>query len=159
MQNQTAEQPTARIIPGNQRMNFLPRHYGRIMMVVENTTYNLANKLLNVVNKDGELAPYQGGHWEYAEGPSGAPFMFPKTDQPVEVTNPISGETYTLSAMLGGLYLSMTTLQAIFSHRVWDTLDEDRQDSLIDTYHNLRNDGFDLAQSDDEKTSFFRLTD
>jgi hypothetical protein len=155
----TEAKPTITVVPDNQRMTFLPRHYKNLMMVVENTTYNLASQNMRVVGTDGDYKPYSGGYWNYATGPSGAPFLSPKTDNDVEVTNPLSGESYTLSPELGGIYLSMLTLQAIFSHRVWDGASEDLQDYLIETYHNLRDDGFDLARDDDERTSFFRLID
>lgn len=157
--NPAANKPQARIVPGNQRMAFLPRHFGNLMMVAENTTYNLANKVLKVTDNAGNLNPYTGGSWEYAFGPSNAPFMFPKRDHDVEVTNPISGESQTLSPIVCGVVISMLTLQAIFSSRVFETLSENRQDDLIERYHNLLNDGYALTRDDDERRAFFLLTD
>ena len=148
-----------RIIPGDERMLFLPRHFGNLMMVAENTTYNIANKVLKVADTAGNLKPYVGGYWEYAIAPSGAPFMFLDNDRDVEVTNPLSGESQALSPVVGGVVISMLTLQAIFSSQVFESLSDTRSDDLIDRYHNLLNDGYALARDDAEKTAFFRLTD
>lgn len=157
----TAEnrKPQAHIVPGNQRMRFLPRHFGNLMMVAENTTYNIANKLMKVTDQAGSLKPYNGGYWEYAIGPSGAPFMFPKEDQDVEVTNPLSREAQNLSPMVGGIVVSMLTLQAIFNSNVFDSLSDEQHDDLINRYHNLLDDGYDLARDEDERRAFYRLTD
>ena len=59
---------TARIIPNNRRMAFLPRLFGAWYLTGEAGVYNLARSL---------CADYQGGSWEFVELSCGSGFMYP----------------------------------------------------------------------------------
>jgi hypothetical protein len=75
----TKAAPFARIIPGSRRFGFLPRHFGRHMMTVEQTVYALADEMIE---------GYTGGLWKYAEAASnGAPFMIPPAGDKYGPTN------------------------------------------------------------------------
>lgn len=79
MTTETLEAPTsafARYIPNTdeprearERMKFLPKHFGRYMMVVEATVFNVAGQMLE---------GYTGGIWQFAEAKlNGAAFLVP----------------------------------------------------------------------------------
>lgn len=57
-----------RKVPDAERLEFLPRHFGRQMLTVERTVYaHLEN-----------LSPdYRGGYWDYLELSNGGCFMAP----------------------------------------------------------------------------------
>ena len=60
---------TASIVPAEQRMDFLPKHFGaRAMMKFEMSVYDWM----------GNLCPsYRGGYWNYVELSNGGAFMYP----------------------------------------------------------------------------------
>ncbi|HFC9728143.1 TPA: antirestriction protein, partial [Salmonella enterica] len=68
---------TARIIPNNRRMAFLPRLFGAWYLTGEAGVYNHARSL---------CADYQGGSWEFVELSCGSGFMYP-----------LSAERFTVS--------------------------------------------------------------
>lgn len=53
-------------------MNILPRHFGRIMLLVENAVYFWAGKL----SQD-----YRGGFWDFYEFDDGGFYMAPQADR------------------------------------------------------------------------------
>lgn len=57
---------TEKVISGHSRLNFLPRHFPRNYLQVENAVYSFLESL---------CGDYRGGFWEYKEAGNGVPFM------------------------------------------------------------------------------------
>lgn len=59
----------AQLVPEHQRLQVLPRHFGRHMLAVEQTVYCFMQR----------LSPnYQGGYWHYYELSNGGFYMAPQ---------------------------------------------------------------------------------
>jgi hypothetical protein len=59
---------SARRVPDDARMKILPRHFGKHMMVFENSTYDFMQQLCE---------RYKGGYWHYFELSNGGFYMAP----------------------------------------------------------------------------------
>lgn len=101
---------TARIIPNNRRMAFLPRLFGAWYLTGEAGVYNHARSL---------CADYQGGSWEFVELSCGSGFMYPLSAERFTVS--ISGNWFEgeLSAEATGIVLTLFTL----NHMIWHAHD------------------------------------
>lgn len=86
---------TASIVPAEQRMDFLPKHFGaRAMMKFEMSVYDWM----------GNLCPsYRGGYWNYVELSNGGAFMYPAGVDAFEVTVEGNGFHGTVSAEVAGI--------------------------------------------------------
>ncbi|MDL4916290.1 MAG: antirestriction protein [Enterobacterales bacterium endosymbiont of Blomia tropicalis] len=89
---------TARIIPNNRRMAFLPRLFGAWYLTGEAGVYNHARTL---------CADYQGGSWEFVELSCGSGFMYPLSAERFTVS--VSGNWFEgeLSAEATGIVLTL----------------------------------------------------
>jgi hypothetical protein len=58
----------ARLIPISERLQVLPRHFGRFMMRFESAVYSFAENL---------CSEYRGGYWEFYEFAEGGFYMAP----------------------------------------------------------------------------------
>lgn len=130
------------IIPDHQRLDFLPRHFGRRMVQFEGTLYHMA---------DNMLQGYTGGYWEYAEAKNGAPFAFLKTDKPITLANMFSGEQVEVDAVLAGMILSLYTLNYM--------LERAANGGLMDKYDALRDALYDYAKDKGMTEQAFTMLD
>jgi hypothetical protein len=88
-------------VPDAGRLDFLPRHFGRHMLVVERAVYaHLA-----------QLCPdYHGGYWEYLELSNGGCFMAPAAHQSYRILVEGNGFTGKLDAECAGIVATLFTL-------------------------------------------------
>jgi hypothetical protein len=84
----------AREIPSDERLQLLPRHFGRHMLTVEYAVYAFMRKLTN---------QYTGGYWHYFELSNGGFYMAPAHDTPFTIWVEGNGFEGTLSADAAGV--------------------------------------------------------
>lgn len=104
---------TASIVPSEQRMDFLPKHFGaRAMMKFETSVYGWM----------GNLCPsYRGGYWDYVELSNGGAFMYPAGVDAFEFTVEGNGFHGTVSAEVAGIIASTFAINGML-WRGWDSL-------------------------------------
>jgi hypothetical protein len=117
----TSAKIDAREIPSDERLQILPRHFGRYMLTVEYAVCAFMRKLAN---------QYTGGYWNYFEISNGGFYMAPTHDTPFNVlvdTNDFEGQ---MSADAAGITACLFAL----SHLSFQIADE----SIAEHYHQLR---------------------
>ena len=65
-------QITARVIPESERLDMLPKHFGRYLMVVENMIYGWTRRL---------VPNYTGAYWQFYELSNNGFYMAPSIDK------------------------------------------------------------------------------
>ena len=98
---------TAKIVPQNRRMTFLPRLFGALFLAGENHVYSTAEKL---------CSDYQGGSWTFKELSTGGGYMVPDVAETLSISvagNWFDGE---LSADAAGIVFTLFTLNALIWH-------------------------------------------
>lgn len=111
---------TAVICKGSARKGFLPSHFGKHFLRVENVIYNFAKIL---------IPAYSGGFWEYFELSNGGAFLVWDTCQNVDCISP-NGYSTKLSIEAASIVVCLFT----FCY-----LAEQTEDDLISQrYHDLR---------------------
>jgi Antirestriction protein len=111
----------AREVPEQQRMQTLPRHFGRHMLTVQNAIFFFMRKL---------CARYTGGHWRLFELSNGGFYMAPESEShfPIMVDgNNFDGE---MSADAAGITACLFAL----SHLSFQT----EGDAIATHFHLLR---------------------
>lgn len=128
---------TARRVSDADRMGTLPRHFGRLMMRVEQSIYQWMETL---------CPDYTGGYWEFYEVSNGAFYMFPHRTQPWCVTcpNQFEGE---LSSEAAGITACLYALS--------DLCFSVESTALTDHFHALR----DFASEHAEAALIFQAID
>ncbi|PXV70873.1 antirestriction protein [Pantoea sp. PNA 03-3] len=112
MSDETIQFPiTARTIPDNRRMAFLPRLFGAWYLTAEASVYTHARTM---------CAGYVGGSWEFVELSCGSGFLYPLSAE--RFTLSVSGNWFEgeLSAEATGIVLTLFTL----NHLIWHAHDE-----------------------------------
>ena len=106
---------TASIVPAEQRMDFLPKHFGaRAMMKVEMSVYDWM----------GNLCPsYRGGYWNYVELSNGGAFMYPSGVESFAISVDGNGFSSTVGAEVAGIIATAFALNNML-WRGWDSLAE-----------------------------------
>jgi hypothetical protein len=106
---------TASIVPAEQRMDFLPKHFGaRAMIKFEMSVYDWM----------GSLCPtYRGGFWNYVELSNGGAFMYPAGVDAFEVHGRRQRLHGTVSAEVAGIIATAFALNGML-WRGWDSLNE-----------------------------------
>ena len=123
--NQGDNAITATRVPDAQRLDFLPRHFGRHMMHIENYFYTRCATLLE---------GYSGGYWQFYDLSNGGCFMAMEGD-PMTFFNADSGVRATLSADGAGIIVMLYVLSELsFRH----ASDETFGLLLGDRFHQLR---------------------
>ena len=104
---------TASIVPAEQRMDFLPNHFGaRAMIKFEMSVYDWM----------GSLCPtYRGGFWNYVELSNGGAFMYPAGVDAFEFTVDGNGSHGTVSAEVAGISATACALNGML-WQGWDSL-------------------------------------
>lgn len=117
----------------------------------EELAWSASNSIRSMM---GEMAPgYKGGRWSLVTLSNGGFFMFPKDEQgKVLIQWPGNGFEGEMSAQAAGICATLMTL----SHLSF--LADERggnPEPMVDCFHHLR----DYAQSHEEASSIFRMTD
>ena len=112
---------TASRVPGHQRLQFLPRHFGRFMLHVEQRIYD----------QMGELAPaYDGGTWEYWDLSNGGCYLMPPV-QEYRLAQPSNYFEGTVSAQAAGIIVTLYVMSHLsFAYP--------RERLFADHFHSLR---------------------
>jgi len=97
----TSQTIGAREVPDDERLQMLPRHFGRHMLTVEYAVYAFMRKL---------SSQYTGGYWNYLELSNGGFYMAPAHDTPFNVLcrdkwlrRPMSADAAGITACLFAL--------------------------------------------------------
>lgn len=62
---------SASLVPEQSRIDCLPSHFGKYMLIAENAIFNIMGELCST---------YSGGYWNFFELSNGGFFMAPKAD-------------------------------------------------------------------------------
>jgi hypothetical protein len=130
---------SASLVPDDQRLNFLPRHFGRQMMAVEEHLYARLS----------ELSPdYSGGYWNFYDLSNGGCYLAPTAPEQLRLV--VQGNDFegTLSADAVGITATLFTLSEL-SFRF------QRAEVLATRFHQLR----DFAADHAEAGLIFRAID
>jgi hypothetical protein len=126
----TSTKIDAREIPSDERLQILPRHFGRHMLTVEHAVYAFMRKLAN---------KYTGGYWNYFELSNGGFYMAPAHDTPFNVGVDTNGFEGQMSADAAGITACLFAL----SHLSFQIAHE----SIAEHYHQLRDFALDHAEA------------
>ena len=125
----TSQKVTVLRVSDDERVNTLPRHFGRNMMRVEDSVYNYMRQLVR---------EYRGGYWQFYELSNGGFYMAPEMERvKLEVVgNGYSGE---MSAEAAGI----TVCLFAFSHLSFALKD----DAMTRHYYQLRDFAIEHAEA------------
>ncbi len=128
-------------------MNFLPKHFGKQMMRVESSIYNLADNI---------IVGYTGGYWEYAEADpteeidcEGA-FAYLDENE-LTIRNIFSGSKTTVDGVLAGMIITIYAINLV--------MERTGSDDLYDIWHRLRVLAYDYAKETDQTDAAFMMLD
>ena len=112
------------VVPEDQRLNFLPRHFGTHMMLVERQVYHhFAN-----------LCPqYQGGYWHFYELSNGGCYLAPDRDR-CTLSHAGNSVDATVSGDAAGIIATLYT----FSHLAFHFEHDPYSERLSTHFHLLR---------------------
>jgi hypothetical protein len=127
----------ARQVPDDQRIETLPRHFGRYMMRVENAVYTFMRDLAQ---------QYRGGYWHFYELSNGGFYMAPQLG-PLDIQVDGNGYAGRMSADAAGI----TACLFAFSHLSFQI----QNDVISRHYYELR----DFALEHAEATAIFGAID
>ena len=98
-------------VADDQRLAFMPKHFGKQMMRVEGNVYTFAGNLLE---------GYDGGYWEFREASNGAGYMVPpKPATPTGLyrcSGPLTTADVELSADAAGIVVTIFALTLAVEH-------------------------------------------
>lgn len=125
----TSSQVTALRVPDDERMNTLPRHFGRYMLHVEDAVYDFMRQLVH---------EYGGGLWHFYELSNGGFYMAPQMER---VTLEVAGNGYSgeMSADAAGV----TACLFAFSHLSFQV----QNDVIARHYYQLRDFALEHAEA------------
>jgi hypothetical protein len=129
----------ATLVPDTQRLDFLPRHFGRQMMTVEQHLYSRLSEL----SQD-----YTGGYWNFYDLSNGGCYLAPTAPERLRIV--VQGNDFegTMSADAAGITATLFTLSEL-SFRF------QRAEVLGTRFHQLR----DFAADHSEAALIFRAID
>jgi hypothetical protein len=127
-----------RDVPDSERLDVLPRHFGRAMLLVEHSIYSWMRTL---------STGYTGGYWRYVELSNGGFYMSPQTPGAFKVNVEGNGFEAEMSAEAAGITACLFAL----SHLSF----QNPAECLATHYHLLR----DFALSHPEASSILAAID
>ena len=114
----------ASVVPENQRLDFLPRHFGKHMMLVERQIYHQFSNL---------CPQYQGGYWEFFDLSNGGCYLAPGQTS-YQLTHPGGHFDATVSGDAAGIVATLYTFSTLSFHFEHDSFGA----KLSCLYHLLR---------------------
>jgi hypothetical protein len=117
----TSQKIEAREVGNGERMQMLPRHFGRDMLTVEYAVYAFMRKL---------TAQYTGGYWTFFELSNGGFYMAPECETTFDICVDGNGFEGSMSADAAGITACLFAL----SHLSFQIENE----SIARHYHQLR---------------------
>jgi hypothetical protein len=136
--NLTSQNIEAREVANDQRLQILPRHFGRDMLTVEYAVYAFMRKL---------ATQYTGGYWTFFELSNGGFYMAPECETPVHISVDGNGFEGSMSADAAGITACLFAL----SHLSFQI----RSESIAEHYHQLR----DFVLEHEEASAIFAAID
>ena len=122
---------TATVVPEHYRLGFLPRHFGKLMLIVEHNVYDHLSRL---------ATEYTGGYWEFVDLSNGGCFIYP-TQKTVQIAAP-NGFDGTVSGEVAGIIATLYTLSNL-------SFEYQDADCLAERFHQLRDFAIEHEQSHD----------
>ena len=126
----TSQRIQARQIPDSERLQVLPRRFGRHMLTVEYAVYAFMRKLSD---------QYTGGYWTYLELSNGGFYMAPTREAPFNVSIDSNGFQGQMSADAAGITACLFT----FSHLSFQI----QHESISSHFHQLRDFALDHGEA------------
>jgi Antirestriction protein len=120
----------AREIPNDERLQILPRHFGRHMLTVEYAVYSFMRKLAN---------QYTGGYWRYIELSNQGFYMAPEHDTTFNICVDSNGFEGQMSADAAGITACLFAL----SHLSFQI----QHESIATHFHQLRDFALEHAEA------------
>jgi hypothetical protein len=94
---------TATRVPDTKRLEFLPRHFGRLMLKVENYIYNRFRVL---------CPAYSGGYWEFHDLSNGGCYLAPSGER-YHIVQPGNHFDDTVSADAAGIIITLYAMSEL----------------------------------------------
>src|SRR5450631_1597090 len=126
----TSQKIEAREVANDERLQTLPRHFGRHMLTVEYAVYALMRKL---------ASQYSGGYWAFFELSNGGFYMAPECETELRICVDGNGFEGTMSADAAGITVCLFAL----SHLSFQIAD----DSIAEHFHRLRDFALEHAEA------------
>jgi len=117
----TSQKIEAREVSNDERMQMLPKHFGRDMLTVEYAIYAFMRKLAR---------EYTGGYWTFFELSNGGFYIAPECESTFQICVDTNGFDGTMSADAAGITACLFAL----SHLSFQI----RNESIANHYHQLR---------------------
>ncbi len=128
--NTTSQKIEAREVANDERLQTLPRHFGRHMLTVEYAVYAFMRRLVN---------QYSGGCWAFFELSNGGFYMAPECATELSICVDGNGFEGTMSADAAGITACLFAL----SHLSFQIAD----DSIAEHFHRLRDFALEHAEA------------
>jgi hypothetical protein len=129
----------ATIVPQSERLNFLPRHFGRLMLEVEQRTYSWLSRLCE---------NYDGSYWDMYELDNGGAYMAPTSSENFRIAVHSNDFVGTMSADATGITVTLFALSSL-------AFDYPKFEVLSTRFHQLR----DFASQHAERRVIFQAID
>ena len=137
------------IVQGPERMTFLPNHFGKAMLIVENMVYHVMRQLTDA---------YTGGNWEYGVTNNQAAVMIPPA-------GPLEGGKWEMSSEYHGTHVvspeaaGIICTSFVMSHLSFKYEGDEATCALLtNNYHSLR-DFYSEGKGHPELNAIFAMLD
>lgn len=141
---QVAKTIEASRVTERDRLSFLPRHFGKLMMKFESSVYLWIRRL---------STDYTGGYWNFYELSNGGFYMAPSGDKQFQFDSPNYAQE-EVSADAAGVIATMFALNAIINGIAYE-VESDLSEDFIKVYYLLR----DFAAEHAENRKIFAIID
>lgn len=142
--NQVLNTIKASQVPEGDRLSFLPKHFGKLMMKFEGTVYLWMRRL---------STDYTGGYWNFYELSNGGFYMALSGEKRFQFDSPNYAQE-EVSADAAGVIVTMFALNAIINGIAYEE-ETDLSENFIEGYYLLR----DFAAEHAESRKIFALID
>jgi Antirestriction protein len=134
----------ATLVADDDRLSFLPKHLGKLMMRFESLVYSWMSRLSD---------DYTGGYWNFYDLSNGGFYLAPSDDKKFQVSSPNSSQG-DVSADAAGIIATLFAINSIIGEIAFDQK-KDPPDNLVDEYYLLR----DYAAEHAESRKIFEIID
>lgn len=131
---------TASLVPDRRRLNFWPKHFGKIpqWMLLEPRAFAWMDRLCDV---------YNGGYWNYYTLSNGGAFITPDSEENWAMFNKLNGNSAEMSSEAAGITVCLLN----WSHHACRT----GSPAMSEHYYQLR----DFALSHPESSAIMHIID